>query len=246
MEEQPILAGLKPVLEFLEQSPEQADAVYVRKGQRTADTDRILDLCRRNGIRFTLCESAFLDRLCPHTSHQGAAVRLFQAGFIELEQLTELLYTAPLQLIAVLDHVQDPGNIGTLVRTLYAFGAAGIVVPRHNSAFLGSGARRSAAGALEKLPVCKVANISSALEFFRKNGLPVYGSACSVNGLNALTDPLHLPAVLVLGNEDKGLGPTVLKHCDHQIFIPMLRSFDSINVAQAGGILASCFLRHQL
>ncbi|MEG2005543.1 MAG: TrmH family RNA methyltransferase, partial [Bilophila sp.] len=153
-----ILSGVKPVLELLEREPERIDTVLLRKGHRSKDTDRILDLCRAAKVRFTLTDTQGLERLCP-AGHQGVVARLFEAGFEDFSTLLEKVMEAPLPLILVLDQVQDPGNAGTLARTLYAMGGAGLVIPRHNGAYLGAGARRAAAGALERLPVAKVMNL---------------------------------------------------------------------------------------
>ena len=221
-EEQAVLSGVKPVLELLEREPERIDAVLVRKGKRSQDTDRILDLCRTAKVRFTLADAQSLDRLCP-AGHQGVVARLFEAGFTEFADLLTDATDAPLPLILVLDQVQDPGNAGTLARTLYA-----------------------AAGALERLPVAKVMNIARALDEARDAGFLIYGAAFGEGSLDAFTTRLHTPALLVLGNEEHGIRPQVAKRCHHLLHIPMLRTFDSLNVAQAGGILTSCFARQHL
>ena len=145
----------------------------------------------------------------------------------------------PAGLIVVLDGVQDPGNVGTLCRTLYALGGAGIILPRHNSAYLGPAARRSAAGALEHLPVTRVTNLGHALDSAEEAGLMIYGAG-GQNGpvsVDAFTEAMRLPAVLVLGNEEKGLRPGIVKRCAHMLRIPLARPFDSLNVAQAGAVL---------
>lgn len=133
----------------------------------------------------------------------------------------------------------DPGNVGTLCRTLYALGGAGLLLPRHNSAYLGPAARRAAAGALEHLPVAQVTNLAHALDSAEEAGLTIYGAggAPGPNSLDAFADGMRLPAVLVLGNEDKGLRPGVAKRCAHMLRIPLARPFDSLNVAQAGAVL---------
>lgn len=244
-EGQAILSGVKPVLEMLEREPERIDAVLIRKGRRSQDTDRILDLCRNAKVRFTLTDAQGLDRLCP-AGHQGVVARLFEAGFTEFSDLLTSASDAPLPLILVLDQVQDPGNAGTLARTLFAMGGAGMVIPRHNGTFLGAGARRAAAGALERLPVSKVMNVARALDEARDAGFLIYGAALGEGSLDAFTTRLHTPALLVLGNEDHGIRPQVAKRCHHLLHIPMLRTFDSLNVAQAGGILTSCFARQHL
>ncbi len=247
-----LLPGLKPVLELLQEDSGKIDQLYLKKGRQGKEFQLILDLCRENHIRFTLLEDDALNRLCDGASHQGVAARLRQVSYIEAETLLEKAFDAPLPLIVALDQVMDPGNVGTLVRTLYALGAAGLIVPRHNSAFLGPGAQRSAAGSLEKLPIAQVVNLSRTVELAAKSGFTTYSA--KLGGINALTadtgaspiENLQLPALLVLGNEEKGVRQGVQNHCQFDLTIPFLREFDSLNVAQAGAILTSCFLRASL
>ncbi|MDR0466191.1 MAG: RNA methyltransferase, partial [Deltaproteobacteria bacterium] len=160
--------------------------------------------------------------------------------------LFEALSSSCLPLILALDQIQDTGNIGALARSLYALGGTGLIVPRHNGAYLGPGAMRASAGALNDLPVCKAANLGRALEEAREAGVRVYGAALAPDGANALTAAMRTPAVLVLGNEQKGIRPGVVKHCDELLHIPMQRGFDSLNVAQAGAMLLACFARARL
>ena len=141
------------------------------------------------------------------------------------------------QRYVVLDGVQDPGNVGTLCRTLYALGGAGVILPRHNSAYLGPAAHRAAAGALERLPVARVTNLAHALDEAEEAGFSIYGAGCGPDAADAFEHAMQLPAVLVLGNEDKGLRPGVAKRCGRMLRIPLARKFDSLNVAQAGAIL---------
>lgn len=246
----PLLPGLKPVLELLQSEPQRIDLVFCKKGLRSREALEVQNLCRRNGVRFSLVEQAALDRLCRDArqgrdgvAHQGVVARLAATGFCGLENLLAAVPDAPLPLLLALDQVQDPGNVGTLARTLYALGAAGIVLPRHNSAFLGPGAHRAAAGALERLPMAQVVNLARAVEDAEEAGFATYAARKTPDSLNALTAPLTLPALLVLGNEDKGLRPGVARRCACSLCVPFRRNFDSLNVAQAGGILASCFAR---
>ncbi len=238
-----ILPGLKPVRDLLEREPGRVDTVFIRRGRKSQDTERILDLCRAGKVRFELRGQRDLDRLYPSGGHQGVVARLFAAGFTDMDNLLRNIAAAPLPLAVVLDQVQDPGNAGTLARTLYAMGGAGLVIPRHNSAYLGAGARKAAAGALEHLPVARVANISRALDTAVQAGLAVYGAAAGKGSQDALRTELRTPALLVLGNEAHGIRPQVARRCHQLLCIPMLRRFDSLNVAQAGAILISCFAR---
>ena len=258
-EEAPLLPGLKPVLELLSSDPQRIDCVFCKKGLRGADAQEVLNLCRQHNVRFSLVDQVALDRLCrtggqsgqgrqgrDSVSHQGVVARLAATGFTDLADLLAGVDNAPLPLIVALDQVQDPGNVGTICRTLYALGGAGIILPQHNSAYLGPAARRAAAGALEKLPVTRVTNLGHALDSAEEAGLTIYGAGGDgPSSLNAFDEPMQLPAVLVLGNEDKGLRPGVAKRCAHMLRIPLARAFDSLNVAQAGAVLLGLAAAHR-
>ena len=287
VQEAPVLPGIKPVLELLESTPERVDAVFLRKGRHGRDMERIVDLCRGAGVRFSLLDPAAFARVYDGRS-QGVVARLFEAGFADLDEMLAKVMDSPLPLVVALDQVQDPGNAGTLARTLYALGGAGLVAPRHNGVYLGAAAAKAAAGALERLPVSKVPNLGQAVDSAKQCGFTIYGAASgygiessggqgqepSSDGArrqahgqraSALAGDLEkgrpagvaassgkpvvdlfslvprLPAMLILGSEEDGMRVSMEKRCDCLIRIPMLRDFDSLNVAQAGGIIISWF-----
>ncbi|MDE5878784.1 MAG: 23S rRNA (guanosine(2251)-2'-O)-methyltransferase RlmB, partial [Desulfovibrio sp.] len=177
-----LLPGLKPVLELLAATPQRVSQVYCRRGLNSPEAGEVRRLCRQRGIRCDTVDAAALDRLCGRprnghgVAHQGVAARLAATDFTSLEALLQTAPRAPLPLLLALDQVQDPGNVGTLCRTLYALGGAGLLLPRHNSAYLGPAARRTAAGALERLPVAQVTNLAHALDSAEEAGLAVYGT----------------------------------------------------------------------
>ena len=286
-QEAPVLPGIKPVLELLESTPERVDAVFLRKGRHGRDMERIVDLCRGAGVRFSLLDPASFSRVYDGRS-QGVVARLFEAGFADLDEMLANVMDSPLPLVVALDQVQDPGNAGTLARTLYALGGAGLVAPRHNGVYLGAAAAKAAAGALERLPVSKVPNLGQAVDSAKECGFTIYGAASGygIEGSGGQGHgpffgdsqrPAHgqraaapagsqekgrpaetaassgkpvvdifslvprLPAMLILGSEEDGMRVSMEKRCDCLIRIPMLRDFDSLNVAQAGGIIISWF-----
>ena len=239
-----ILPGLKPVLETLESTPQKIDLVLVRKGLGGGDYTRVERLCQKHAIRLKRVETVVLNRLCRRPgensalAHQGILARLAAVTYATPDELVAGLADAPLPVIVALDQVQDPGNLGTLARTLYALGGAGLLVPEHNSAGIGPGARRTAAGALEKLPVARAANLGHALDFMEEAGLTILGTgSASEKTVAAFGFAFPFPCVIVLGNEEKGLRPGVVKRCRTVLHIPMQRSFNSLNVAQAGAVL---------
>jgi 23S rRNA (guanosine2251-2'-O)-methyltransferase len=236
------VVGKKPVLELLQSRPETVSSVRLRKGFRDKTLEEIIRLCKQRRVRFQLVPGQALDRI--HKGHhQGVAAFVAALGFTDLPDLIAAAETAPLPLIVALDQVQDPANVGVLARTLYGLGAAGILVCKHQAAYLGPAALKASAGTLARLPVAQAANLSSALDTLAEAGFTIYAATHAPNAAPLFETALRLPAVLVLGNEDKGVRPGVLKHCPHTLAIPLARELDSLNVAQAGAICLAEFAR---
>jgi 23S rRNA (guanosine2251-2'-O)-methyltransferase len=236
-----VLPGVKPVLELLEREPARVETLFLQKGMRSPESMRMLDLCRSSSVRFSLVDARTLHALCP-CRHQGVVARLFSRNCAEFGDLLAGVRDAHLPVILALDQVQDAGNLGTLARTLHALGGAGLLVPRHNSAYAGPGAMRASAGALQNLPLCRVPNLGRALAAAAEAGIAIYGADAGHGSLDAWSVKLLMPALLVLGNENKGLRPSVARQCDALIHIPMRHGFNSLNVAQAGAMLLARFL----
>lgn len=236
-----LVPGRKPVLELLRADPERVDSVLVQQGARGAEPDEIIALCKELRIRFRFQPKADLDRLFPG-NHQGVLARCAARPFMDLDEFLEVLPGAPLPLAVALDQVQDPGNVGALARTLYALGGAGLILPKDRSAFVGPAVAKASAGAIHRLPVCRVTNLARALDECADALLTIYG-AMAQGAENAFEARLDMPAVLVLGNEEKGIRPNVAKRCRRALAIPMAREFDSLGVAQAGAILMAAFAR---
>lgn len=240
------VAGRKPVTELLQRSPGRVDLVNLRKGRVDAKIGAIVDLCSAAGIRYKFVDGVSLDRLYKG-AHQGVVAQVAGLEYADFETLLTQAKSAPLPLVLILDRVQDTGNVGALARTLYALGGGGIVVPQHEGAYIGAGAIKASAGALNMLPVAKVVNVTRAVEQCAEQGWTTYCAGTSERAENAF-DPaigLDLPAALVLGNEEKGVRPGVEKACDRTLEIPFARAFDSLNVSSAGAVLLSLFARLQ-
>ena len=233
--------GRKPVAELLAEDPSRADMVLLRKGLQGRDVQAVLEACKANGVRYKFVDQASLNRI--HPSHQGMIAQVADVSFVDLDAVLETARSAPLPVLCALDKVQDTGNVGSLARTLWGLGGGGLVVVQHGAAHLGAGAVKSSAGCILKLPVARVTNLARTLENCKEAGFTVYGMARGADAdphrvLDGLLDQdkFLLPAILVLGNEDKGIRPGVLAACDFIIELPMKRALDSYNVSQAGAL----------
>ncbi|NDV24116.1 23S rRNA (guanosine(2251)-2'-O)-methyltransferase RlmB [Desulfovibrio sp. JC022] len=237
-----IIAGRKPVQEMLLDAPERIDLLYLQKGRQDKNFERTIQRCKKHGIKYKIADKTELGRIYSG-NHQGIIARVAAMSYADFDDMLENLSDSPLPLLIVLDQVQDPGNIGVLARSLYALGGAGIVTAKHGGAFLGPAAVKASAGALTKLPVARVNNISQALDKAIDMGINIYGAGLDVDSSSAYTAEINTPAILVLGNEEKGIRFNVEKRCQKLIHIPFRREFDSLNVAQAGAMLISEFAR---
>lgn len=222
--------GIHPVREAL-RAHRPLDKVLIAKGTAGPRIQEIVDLCRDNSVpvRFEPRES--LDRVSKGIPHQGVVAFGAVHSFVELEQVA-----ADAKLLVVLDGVEDPHNLGAIVRTAHAAGADAIVIPERRSAPLTETVERAAAGALAYLPVARITNISQTLEKLKQRGFWIYG--LDEKGTELYHEVTYAtPTVIVMGGEGKGLHEGVKKHCDVLVRIPMAGEVASLNVSVATGIV---------
>jgi 23S rRNA (guanosine2251-2'-O)-methyltransferase len=194
--------------------------------------------------RYKLLPRERMDALFPG-NHQGVAARRSAAALLDLDEVLARTASARLPVALAMDQIQDPGNVGTLARTLIGIGAGGIILPKDRSASLGLGAVKASAGALSRVAVTRVVNLARALEQCRSQGFTVYCADQGEGSAEVYSTELRTPAVVVLGNEEKGVRPLVARNCDQLISIPLV-GMESLNVAQAGAMLLGEFYSRML
>ena len=228
------LYGINPVRTALEQGRRRLDRLYLKQGRLSEKLSALAQLAGERGLPVTEATPAELEDLSGSASHQGV---MLECGPLPLAPERQALETASsgTPLLVALDEVEDPQNLGAIARCAAAFGAAGLVLPRHHSAPAGAAASKASAGTLESLPVFEAANLARFLDQARRKGFWVAGSV--VEQGTPLDDFEHdQPLVLVLGNEGRGLRPLVRSQCDYLISIP-LGGGGSLNVATAAAIM---------
>lgn len=236
-----VVAGRRAVLEAVQHAAETVEVVYVQKDKGKAVAD-IVSMCRKMGVKFQTVPRAKIDATT-QLKHQGVAAKVFPPGFRDGPEMRSLLSQAEIPLLLGLDHVQDQGNVGSLARTACALGLAGMVLTKDRSASLGSRAIKSSSGALEKLPVGRVVNLARFIRESSTENIHTYYAGTDEGCRNLYSVAMRWPAVLVLGNEEQGVRSKVATACDTGVYIPMPGGFDSLNVAQAGGMILGEMLR---
>jgi 23S rRNA (guanosine2251-2'-O)-methyltransferase len=225
----PILSGVHPIAEALK-AGRPLERLLVAKGAGGPRLQEIIDLARRASVQVRFEPRAALDRLAGSSAHQGV-VALGAA-----KQYADLDSAASSELVVVLDGVEDPHNLGAIIRTAHAAGAGSIIVPERRAAGVTDVVAKAAAGALEHLPVARVTNVNRALEDLKKRGFWIYG--LDERGPETYDQvKFATPTALVFGGEGSGLHEQVRRHCDALVRIPMAGKISSLNVSVAAGVV---------
>lgn len=230
--------GVHPVLEAL-RARRPLNRVLIAQGSSGHRLQEVIDLCRELSIPVRFEPREALDRAAGTTAHQGVLALGATHHYSELE---DLIGTA--RLLVVLDGVEDPHNLGAIIRTAYAAGGGGVVVPERRAVGLTETVAKAAAGALEHLPVARVGNLNQTLELLKQRGFWIYG--LDEGGQHSYDQvDFACPTVFVLGGEGRGLHQQVGKHCDFLIRIPLAGRISSLNVSVAAGIVLFEWKRRQ-
>jgi 23S rRNA (guanosine2251-2'-O)-methyltransferase len=233
-----VTPGIHPVREAL-RAGRPLDKVLIAKGAASPRIQEIIDLCRKSAVPVHFEPRELLDGASKGVSHQGVVAFGAVRSYVELKDVVE-----GAQLIVVLDGVEDPHNLGAIIRTAHAAGANAIVVPERRAAPLTETVSRAAAGALEYLSVVRVTNVSQTLEKLKEKRFWIYGLDERGTEIYDRID-YNAPTAIVLGGEGKGLHPGVQKHCDVLVRIPMAGEVSSLNVSVAAGVVLFEWRRRQ-
>jgi 23S rRNA (guanosine2251-2'-O)-methyltransferase len=225
-----LIYGINPILEALRARRVTELRVSERAGERIAD---LLKAAKQSGVRVRRVPAADLDRAAKGGVHQGVVAEIDQDARLGVEDLVAQATGAPL--IVVLDGIEDPHNVGAILRTVDAAGATGVVRQSRRAAPLGGAAAKTSAGAVAYVKIAEVVNIAQALETLKAAGIWTVGLVGDVAKRYDEID-LTLATALVVGAEGVGLRRLVRERCDWVVSIPMLGHVQSLNVSVATGI----------
>lgn len=230
-----IIAGRNPVLEAIN-GGRPINKVLLDRNAHNSVVEEILKEARNRKIPVDFTDKITLDRLARGT-HQGVVAYASSKEYVSLESLLSVSQAkkeAPFYII--LDGIEDPQNLGAILRTAEAAGIHGVVVRAHRSAGLTPAVAKASAGAIEYIPVARVANISQSIEILKKHGIWVVGIDMAGKADYTRVD-FKLPTAIVVGGEGKGLSDLVRKRCDAVVFIPMKGKIGSLNASVAAAVV---------
>ena len=238
-----IIIGRKPVLEALN-SNEEVEQVYILFGQQGNIINAIRVAAKKRGIK---CNQIPLERFRtyePSQNAQGVVALKQDFKFSSLDEIIAEAKKTSLPLILILDEIQDPHNVGAILRSAECSGVNGVILTKHNSATITSTVTKTSAGATEHLKICQVNNLSQTIDELKEKGLWIVGSSLE-NAKNYTEVDYKIPIALIVGNEEKGIRKLTASKCDFLVKIPMSGKIQSLNVSVATGILLFEILRQR-
>ena len=243
MEKSTFIYGLNPVLEALK-AGRKVDAMYIHSG-RHKGVEALMSEAKGRGIEVIEKPLAFFDERFPK-GHQGVAAKVKERGYTPLDELLGIPEKRKEPaFFVILDEIEDPRNLGAIIRSAEAAGAHGVVIQKHRAAGLTPEAVKASAGAAEHMAVSMVPNIKHAMAEMKENDILIVGAEGG-----AKTSPydidLTVPLALIVGSESKGLRETVKSKCDYLLSLPMRGRVNSLNASVAAGVFLYEILRQRL
>lgn len=230
-----IICGRNPVLEAV-RSGREIDRLLIAHGISGGSVTAIIAKCKAKGVLIKEISPQKLDYYCGGANHQGVAVMLASQEYSTVDDIMSLADSRNEKpFIIICDGLEDPHNLGAVIRTAEATGVHGVIIPERRSASLNATVAKAACGALEYVPVARVTNIASTIDMLKERGVWVFGA--DMDGEDYTKTDFDVPCAIVIGNEGKGIGALTAKKCDKIISLPMLGKINSLNASVAAGIL---------
>ncbi len=238
-----VICGRNPVLEAV-RSGREIDRLLVAHGVSGGSITAIIAKCKAKGILIKEISPQKLDYYCGGANHQGVAVMVASQEYSTPEEILALAYERNEKpFIIICDEIEDPHNLGAIIRTAEACGVHGIIIPKRRSASLNATVAKSASGALEYMKVARVTNIANTIDYLKENGVWVFGA--DMDGDDYTKTDFDIPCALIIGNEGNGIGTLTAKKCDGIISLPMFGKINSLNASVAAGVLMYEVVKHR-
>jgi 23S rRNA (guanosine2251-2'-O)-methyltransferase len=233
--------GVAPILEVLKAGKRSVEQIIIAEGAHSPRMRELAEIARENGVIVNrVPKNALAKFVEPGANHQGIVAVLSTAKYADewelLENLSKKIGTEDPPLVVILDGVEDPRNLGAIARTAECAGAHGIFLPERRAVGLTETVAKTAAGALEYIPVAKVTNLTNLIEDLKRRNIWTVGTSLQAK-MDYTEWDWKQPSALVMGSEGKGLHRLVEETCDVLVKIPLRGNIESLNVSVAAGVV---------
>ncbi|HUC91423.1 MAG TPA: 23S rRNA (guanosine(2251)-2'-O)-methyltransferase RlmB [Paenibacillus sp.] len=239
------IAGKHPVMEAL-RAGRQINKIWIAEGAQRGLTQPIYAEAKRPGIIVQSADKRKLDQLAQGVPHQGVVAQAAAYRYFEVDELiaaAEAKGEEPFLLL--LDEIEDPHNLGSILRTAECTGVHGVIIPKRRSAGLTAAVSKTSAGAVEYVPVARVTNLAQTIDRLKERGIWIAGT--DVNDADEVYRAnFNMPLAVVIGNEGKGIGRLIREKCDFLVRLPMAGRLNSLNASVAAGVLMYEVVRQRL
>ncbi|WP_370639139.1 23S rRNA (guanosine(2251)-2'-O)-methyltransferase RlmB [Cohnella sp. REN36] len=230
------LAGKHPVLEALK-AGRALNKIWISNQAQKQLVQPILEEAKARGVVVQFADKRKLDGLVPELQHQGVVAQAAAVSYAEPEELlARAAERGEAPLLVLLDEVEDPHNLGSILRSADCTGAHGVIVPKRRSASLTAVVAKTSAGAVEHVPVARVSNLAQTIDRLKEAGVWIAGADASATE-DVYASNLTGPIAIVIGSEGKGLSRLVREKCDFLISLPMFGKLNSLNASVAAGVI---------
>jgi 23S rRNA (guanosine2251-2'-O)-methyltransferase len=244
MEKDNQIFGIRAIIEAIN-AKKEIDKVFVQKEAQGDLMQDLMKTMKRNNINFSYVPVEKLNRLTPN-NHQGAVATIAPISFVSLETLVEsVIETGKKPLFLILDQLSDARNFGAIIRTAECTGVDGIIIQKQGSAPVNGDTVKTSAGAVFNVPICKVDHIKDAIFYLQGSGIKTV-AATEKTEHHIYEINLNEGVAIIMGSEDRGVNPSVLKIVDEKAKLPMFGSIESLNVSVACGAFLYEALRQRL
>jgi 23S rRNA (guanosine2251-2'-O)-methyltransferase len=232
-----LLYGITPVLQCLTHGSRKCHQLLLKDGSTSPRVKELLRLAQTKGVPVTKVDGGKLASMAGSKLHQGVALSCGELKTHDLDEFLEGLPGKGRQLLIALDQVEDPQNLGAVIRSAAFLGAVGLISLKKHAAPLSAAVSKASAGSLEHFPVIQVGNLSESLQRLKREGFTIAGAAGDGEAIPFHEMPLTERMVLVMGNEGQGLRNLTRRRCDFLIRIPGNETVESLNVSAAAAVL---------
>ncbi|WP_036708473.1 23S rRNA (guanosine(2251)-2'-O)-methyltransferase RlmB [Paenibacillus pinihumi] len=239
------IAGKHPVLEALRSGREINKILIAEQAQKNAVLP-IMTEAKKLGIVVQNVDKRKLDQVAGGVQHQGVVAQVAAYRYAEVDELLAYARSKGEEpLILLLDEIEDPHNLGSILRTAECTGVHGVIIPKRRSASLNATVSKTSAGAAEHVLVARVTNMAQTIDRLKEEGVWIAGADVAAKG-DVYQADFNMPLGLVIGNESKGMGRLIREKCDFLVKLPMLGKLNSLNASVAAGVLMYEVVRQRL